>query len=64
MYSWRSIFAKNLQYKRPFLLNSHLFYEKPSKDGTLPDNDEDMEEGDIHSETSSEEEEEEKKETT
>lgn len=61
IYGWRSIFAKNLKYKRPFLMNSHFFYEKPSADGTLPEIDNMMEEGDILSETSSEEEEEEEK---
>jgi len=42
-------------------MNSHFFYEKPSADGTLPEIDNMMEEGDILSETSSEEEEEEEK---
>mmetsp|Transcript_3421 Transcript_3421/g.4527 ORF Transcript_3421/g.4527 Transcript_3421/m.4527 type:complete len:120 (-) Transcript_3421:1343-1702(-) len=57
-YSWRSFFAKNLRYKRPFLINSHYFYEKPSDDGTLPEDDL---MGDILSESSSDDESEERK---
>ena len=36
IYGWRHFFAKHLRYKRPYCLNSHLFYERPSPDGTLP----------------------------
>lgn len=59
MYGWRSIFSKNLRYKRPFLMNSYNFYEQPSEDGTLPEDDhmaELAEMGDILSDTSSDDE--------
>ena len=35
-YSWRHFFAKYLRYKRPYCMNTHAFYERPSPDGTLP----------------------------
>ena len=38
-YAWRHFFAKNLRYKRPYTMNSHLFCERPSPDGTLPEDD-------------------------
>jgi len=41
-YAWRHFFAKNLRYKRPFIMNSHLYYERPSPDGTLPEDDDMM----------------------
>ena len=36
MYSWREFFKKNLKFKRPFIANGHFYYEKPSHDGTVP----------------------------
>ena len=39
VYGWRHFFAKHLRYRRPYCLNSHLFYERPSPDGTLPQDD-------------------------
>lgn len=39
MYAWRAYFAKNLRYKRSFFLNAHYFYEMPSRDGTIPEED-------------------------
>ncbi len=41
-YAWRHFFAQNLRYKRPFIMNSHLFYDRPSHDGTLPEDDDMM----------------------
>ena len=26
-YEWRQLFAKNLKYKRPFLMNSYFYYD-------------------------------------
>ena len=37
MYDWQEIFPSALRYKKPFILNGHLFTERPSPDGTLPD---------------------------
>ena len=58
-YDWRNFFAQNLRFKRPILFNSHFFYEKPSPDGTLPENsdsDDDLERGvvDLSSDDNSE----------
>ena len=53
-YDWRTFFNKNLRYKRPYCMNSHLFEEKPSDDGTLPDYDHDMEMGELYSDSSEE----------
>ena len=52
IYSWRHFFNKNLRYKRPFTLNSHLYYERPSKDGTLPEEELNFAMGDVLSDTS------------
>lgn len=38
-YAWRHFFAENLRYKRPYCMNSHLYYERPSEDGTIPEDD-------------------------
>ena len=53
-YAWRHFFAKNLRFKRPYVINSNLYYERPSIDGTLPEEDQVNEMGDIHSDTSEE----------
>jgi hypothetical protein len=37
MYEWGPIFRKHLKFKKPFILNGHHYYNKPSEDGTLPD---------------------------
>ena len=37
MYDWQDFLPKSLNYKKPFILNGHMFTEKPSPDGTLPD---------------------------
>jgi len=39
MYGWRTFFAANMRFKRPFLVNSHFFEERPSANGTLPEDD-------------------------
>lgn len=54
MYSWRKLFAKNLKYKRSFNLNSHLYNEPPSEDGTVPENERFMTMGEVLSDTSDE----------
>ena len=61
-YDWRTFFNKNLRYKRPYCMNSHLFEEKPSDDGTLPDYDHEMEMGELYSDSSEEPDTEEEKE--
>ena len=61
-YDWRNFFAKNLRYKRPFCMNSHLYYEKPSEDGTLPEDEVEMEMGELYSDSSEEPDTEEEKE--
>ena len=37
MYDWQDFIPKSTPYKKPFILNGHMFTEKPSPDGTLPD---------------------------
>ena len=37
MYSWLEFFPQAFRYKKPFVLNGHMFTESPSKDGTFPD---------------------------
>ena len=37
IYDWRHFFKKYLRFKRPFVANGHFFYEKPSWDGTVPE---------------------------
>jgi len=54
VYEWRQYFAKNLRYKRPFCLNSHLFYDRPSKDGTIPEDEQMIAMGDVLSDSSDE----------
>lgn len=53
-YDWRNFFNKNLRFKRPFVLNSHLYYERPSEDGTLPEDEQEMEMGELYSDSSDE----------
>ena len=36
-YNWQEFFPQVFSYKKPFILNGHLFTESPSNDGTLPD---------------------------
>ena len=50
-YAWRHFLAKNLRYKRPYAMNSQVYCERPSPDGTLPEDDE---MGEIFSDSSEE----------
>ena len=52
-YDWRGFFAKNLRYKKPFCLNSQMYTEMPSRDGTVPEEDRFLM-GDVMSDTSEE----------
>ena len=37
MYDWQEFLPETSRYKKPFILNGHKFTERPSVDGTLPE---------------------------
>ena len=58
VYDWQEFFPQSMRYKKPFVLNGHLFTERPSPDGTLPDDhfDHDGQAEDLLTDTSEDEE--------
>ena len=62
MYGWQEYMIPNLKYKRPCLVNEHVFRSKPSPNGTMPDSPY-LHNADLSSDSCSDDEEESKVET-